>query len=104
MSVADGDRVLHSRHELEKLLEALQPPAHWKNATASLPGRLRGIYAIGPNADQMGLHEDPEFGWRYFSHPLPVQIEAAFRIEELERKLQEYRVKFFEEECQKRGI
>jgi hypothetical protein len=66
--------------------------------------RLRGIYAIGPNADLMGPHDTPEFGWRTFDKMPPIQFEAASRIEQLEEELQKYRERFFTQECERRGI
>ena len=70
--------------------------------------RLRGIYAIGPNADLMGPDDKPEFGWRVFKEQgfqVPgIQIEAAQRIQDLEEELQKYRERFFKQECERRGL
>lgn len=70
--------------------------------------RLRGIYAIGPDADLMGPDDKPEFGWRDFKDQgfqVPgIQIEAAQRIQELEDELQKYRERYFKDECERRGL
>jgi hypothetical protein len=79
---------------------------HWPTAKPSLPLRLLGIQAVGPNADQLTRDDTPEFGWRrlYINPPTPVMFEAAARILELEAEVQKYRVRFFEQECSNRGI
>lgn len=63
---------------------------HWDTAKESLVGRLLGVYACGPNADQMGKYSYPEFGW-VVRIPLDqvegIRKEAAARIEELESKV-----------------
>ena len=74
--------------ELEAQLAAYQPKDHWSTATKSLVMRLRGIYAVGPNADQMGADDKPEFGWRDYGQRPPIQYEAADRIAALETALQ----------------
>ena len=74
--------------ELEAQLAAYQPKDHWSTATKSLVMRLRGIYAVGPNADQMGADDKPKFGWRDFGQRPPIQYEAAERIAALESALQ----------------
>ncbi len=51
----------------------------------SLSLRLRGYYAVGPVTETNA----PEFGWRQYGNPPPIQIEAANRIEELEKQNQE---------------
>lgn len=64
---------------------------HWDTAKRSLVGRLRGVYACGPNADQMSMTDNPEFGW-IIKVPLNqidgIKLEAAARIEELEATLE----------------
>jgi hypothetical protein len=50
----------------------------------NLTDRLRGRYAIGPKLE----NGEPEFGWREHDVP-PIQIEAAERIEEYEKVLQD---------------
>ncbi len=94
--------------ELEAKIKKLEPQAHWSAASRSLVMRLRGIYAIGPNADQMGPNDKPEFGWRDFKDQgfqVPgIHIEAAQRIQDLEDELQKYRERFFRQECNLRGI
>jgi hypothetical protein len=95
-----GERI----QELEAQLKRLEPKPHWSEASKSLTNRLRGIYAIGPNADQMGPTDKPEFGWREFPNLPPIQYEAAARIEELEEELQKYRERFFKQECERKGI
>lgn len=62
---------------------------HWATAKNSLVGRLMGVYAIGPNADQMTTQDNPEFGWRVMPVTEPIRFEAAERIEELEAKIRE---------------
>jgi hypothetical protein len=63
---------------------------HWDIAKKSLVGRLLGVYACGPNADQMGKYDYPEFGW-IIRIPLDqiegIKKEAAARIEELESRV-----------------
>jgi hypothetical protein len=86
------------------ILKQLTPKPHWSEASRSLVGRLRGIYAIGPNADQMGPNDTPEFGWRKHDNTPPIQFEAAQRIQDLEEELQKYRERFFDQECKARGI
>lgn len=95
-----GERI----KELEKQLKQLEPKPHWSEASKSLVMRLRGIYAVGPNADLMGPDDNPEFGWREFPDRPPIQFEAAARIEQLEEELQKYRERFFVQECEKRGF
>ncbi len=41
--------------------------------------RLRGQYACGPTLES----GEPEFGWRQFGEPVPIQVEAADEIERL---------------------
>lgn len=48
-----------------------------------LVDRLRGKYASGPHLP----NGNPEFGWRQFQAPPPIQHDAAARIEELEAAL-----------------
>ena len=99
-----GERI----KELEALLDHLNPQPHWSAASKSLVMRLRGVYAIGPNADLMGPDDQPEFGWRDFKEQgfqVPgIQLEAAQRIQDLEKELQKYRERFFQQECDLRGI
>jgi hypothetical protein len=78
-----GERI----QELEAQLKRLEPKPHWSEASKSLVNRLRGIYAVGPNADQMGPNNQPEFGWREFPNLPPIQYEAAAHIEKLEEEL-----------------
>lgn len=47
--------------------------------------RLRGEYAAGPTLP----NGEPEFGWRQFSEPSPIQLEAAAEIERLRAALKE---------------
>jgi hypothetical protein len=58
-----------------------------KGESQTLVNRLRGKYGIGPDLPngepEFGY---PEFGYRQFP-TVPIQIEAADRIEELEREL-----------------
>jgi hypothetical protein len=90
--------------ELEAIVKRLEPQPHWSGASKSLVMRLRGIYAIGPNAMQMGPNDKPEFGWRTFDQMPPIQFEAAARIQELEDRLQKCLERFFKQECDLRGI
>lgn len=48
-----------------------------------LTKRLRGQYAMGPTL----ANGEPEFGWRSFGDPVPIQIEAAEEIERLQSQL-----------------
>ena len=50
---------------------------------STLTRRLRGEYPVGP----MKPNGEPEFGWRKFA-TIPIGIEAAERIEELEEALE----------------
>lgn len=79
---------------------------HWETAKPSLPLRLLGVFAVGPDADNKTESDTPEFGWRrlYLTPPTPIMFEAAARIQELEEQLQIYREKFFEQQCDLRGI
>jgi len=81
--------------QLRAILKTLEPKPHWPNATKSLVMRLRGIYAVGPNADQMGPNDTPEFGWRDHTQSgffIPgIQLEAAARISELEDEVAKLR-------------
>lgn len=43
--------------------------------------RLRGQYASGPTMP----NGEPEFGWRQFGEPKPIELEAADEIERLSR-------------------
>ena len=61
-------------------LKAYEPQPYWSEATKSLVMRLRGIYAIGPEADQ-GIGE---YGFHKFDNRPPIQLEAAERIAALE--------------------
>lgn len=81
-------------------------PVHWEKAKPSLPLRLIGVFAVGPDADIKTEKDTPEFGWRrmYVTPPTPVMFEASVRILELEAELQAYREKFFRQECDLRGI
>jgi len=87
---------------LAKVAEHVKPQPYWNSKSLVL--RLRGIYAVGPDAMNMGPHDSPEFGWRVFDKLPGIQSEAAHRIETLERELQELRVRFFEQECRLKGI
>jgi hypothetical protein len=84
----------------QDILMQFSPKPHWSKASQSLVNRLRGIYAIGPHADQ-GIGE---FGFRSFPDRPPIQFEAAARIVELENELQKYRETFFDQQCKLRGI
>jgi hypothetical protein len=66
-----------------ELLQPFQPKPHWSTASRSLVSRLRGIYSLGPEADQ-GIGE---FGTREFTGLPPIQFEAAARIGDLEETL-----------------
>ena len=79
---------------------------HWDTAKPSLPLRLIGVFAVGPDADSKTENDTPEFGWRrlYINPPTPVMFEAAARIQELEAEVQKLRERFFREECDRRGI
>jgi hypothetical protein len=79
---------------------------YWPTAKPSLPLRLLGVQAVGPNADQMTRNDTPEFGWRrlYLTPPTAIMFEASARIQELEAELQKMRERFFERECDSRGI
>lgn len=59
-------------------------PFHGKDVQISdrLVDRLRGKYACGP----MMANGEPEFGWRE-TPKIPIQIDAANRIDELEEAL-----------------
>lgn len=48
-----------------------------------LTKRLRGQYAMGPTLPS----GEPEFGWRSFGEPVPIQVEAANEIERLTNAL-----------------
>lgn len=52
-----------------------------------LTKRLRGQYACGPTLP----NGEPEFGWRTFGEPVPIQIEAADVIEHLTEALKAIR-------------
>lgn len=52
-----------------------------------LTDRLRGRYASGPTLP----NGEPEFGWREFGPPPPIQLEAAAEIERLREALTEAR-------------
>jgi hypothetical protein len=86
--------------ELYKRLEQYEPQPFWSTASKSMVMRLRGIYAIGPQADE-GI---AEFGFRDFGPVPPIQSEAAAHIEALEKELQRYRVEFFTQQCEDRGF
>lgn len=90
--------------ELREILKRLEPQPHWSEGSRSLVMRLRGIYAVGPNAMRMGPDDNPEFGWRNFGPVPPIQFEAAARIQQLEEELHRYRVRYFSDECDRRGI
>ena len=81
-------------HFLSEKLKAnsdrLRAKHHWSEASASLVHRLRGIYAVGPNADQSATGQG-EFGSRTFGDMPPIQFEAAQRIEDLEAELERLR-------------
>ena len=79
--------------ELEVQLKAYQPKDFWSDATKSLVMRLRGIYAVGPNAAQMGPDDKPEFGWRGHGERPPIHYEAAQRISDLEAQLADLRLR-----------
>lgn len=81
-------------------------PMHWATAKPSLPLRLLGVFAVGPDADQKTENDKPEFGWRrmYLNPPTPVMFEASARIVELEHELQKCREIMFRQECDLRGI
>ena len=100
MGIATAKRRGERIKELEALLDRLNPQPHWSAASKSLVMRLRGIYAVGPNADQLGPDDKPEFGWRDFKDQgfqVPgIQLEAAQRIQDLEEELQKYRERFFD--------
>jgi len=90
--------------ELYAIIEKNEPKPHWSAQSKSLVMRLRGIYAIGPDALQMGPDDTPEFGWRTFENLPPIHYEAAQHIQELEEELQKYRERFFRQECDLRNI
>ena len=48
---------------------------------------MRGIYSVGPD------WKKPEFGWRIMGPTpvVPIRVEAAHRIEELEAKVRKLR-------------
>ena len=58
---------------------------HWseEQGQQTLSLRLRGIYSVGPD------WKKPEFGWRIMGPTpvVPIRVEAAHRIEELEEKI-----------------
>lgn len=56
------------------------------NNVDTLVQRLKGNYAIGPHLP----NGNPEFGWRQFQSP-PICHEAAERIVELEKEIQQKR-------------
>lgn len=62
----------------------IHDPFHNKDVQISdrLTDRLRGKYAVGP----MLPNGEPEFGWQQHD-AIPIQIEAAARIELLEEAL-----------------
>lgn len=68
-------------------LKAYEPQPYWSEATKSLVMRLRGIYAIGPEADQ-GIGE---YGFHKFDNRPPIQLEAAERIAALEAENAEWK-------------
>lgn len=45
--------------------------------------RLRGEYACGPTMP----NGEPEFGWRTFGEPIPIQLEAATELSRLRERL-----------------
>lgn len=82
--------------EREVLLKQYAPKPYWSEASRSLVMRLRGIYAIGPGADQTGPNDEPEFGWRHHQGMPPIQFEAAQRIQDLDEELEKYRASDYE--------
>jgi hypothetical protein len=89
-------RTLLTADELKILDEGR---THWMTTKPSLPLRLIGVYAIGPNAEIMTCDDSPEFGWRrMFLHaPTPIQFEALWRIEELEAEVEHWKNLYAEE-------
>lgn len=58
--------------------------------------RLRGQYASGPTMP----NGEPEFGWRQFGEPKPIELEAAAEIERLQKELY-MRTRSLEEEMKR---
>lgn len=69
------------------------PPVHWVTEKASLPLRLIGVYAVGPNSGTKTANDKPEFGWRriFLTPPTPIMFEAYARITELEAEVELYK-------------
>ena len=57
------------------------PKPHWEKEQQSLLRRLRGVYGVGPRADENGV--TPEFGHRQMAVLSPIHTEAAAMIEKL---------------------
>src|SRR4051812_46437474 len=76
-----------TREEMETIfLERIRPREHWAAMRASLPQRLVNLYAYKPKADET----PDQYEWRDLG-PVdpPIRCEAACRILELEKALQE---------------
>lgn len=88
---SENNRLQEENKQLRELLSKYLPKEHWATASKSLVSRLRGIYAIGPQADQ----NIAEFGWREYAGRPPIQHEAAQRISDLEDVLLEVKEELF---------